>query len=122
MLFQDALENAMVITCKWIKNTTYEPEIYVYTDFDEFADTANDVDALNKARDRGDLSQETYWSEYKRRKVLSPEFDPKEERKRLLKEVPDDTGDEYEPDDAPPQPRQSRKPGKTNNPKNPPGK
>ena len=50
-----------------------------------------DLATLDKARDRGDLSQPTYWSELQRRGVLSDEFDAQEEKKRLLEE-PDQFG------------------------------
>ena len=92
---KDALENAMVLTCLFmgVNVATYDPVLSVYTDFDEFTE-GKDLDALAAARSNGDLSQETYWSEMKRRRVLSDEFDPETERARLLKEVPGDDGDD----------------------------
>lgn len=103
---KDALENAMVLTCAFlgIQPATYDPTIYVYTDFDQFTE-GKDLDALATAREKGDLSQETYWSELKRRRVLSNEFDADAERERLLKEVPADGGeDTTDLDDPPPKP------------------
>lgn len=94
---KDALENAFVITCKWlmIKETEYSPEVFIYTDFDNFAEGGTDLDALATARENGDLSQETYWNELKRRKVLSAEFDAIKENERILNEIPgDDAGDD----------------------------
>ena len=92
LLLKDALENALMITDKYM-NTGYSAEVNVYNEFDSFADGNSDIDALNSARKNGDLSQETYWFELKRRKVLSPEFDNEKERERLLDEVPvDDPG------------------------------
>ena len=100
LALKDTLENAFMITCMYMGITDYEPEINVYTEFDEFMDGNSDVEALGKARENGDLSQETYWSELKRRKVLSPEFDAEDERKRLLEEVPaDDTNLDINSDD-----------------------
>lgn len=96
---KDALENAFVITCKWlnIKESEYSPEVFIYTDFDNFAEGGTDLDALGTARSNGDLSQETYWTELKRRKVLSAEFDAEKEVERILNEFPgDETGDETE--------------------------
>lgn len=87
---KDALENALMITMKWM-GTDYEPEINVYTGFDNVLDDGSDIEELGKARERGDISVETYWDELKRRKILSPEFDIEEERKRLLDEIPADT-------------------------------
>jgi len=94
---KDALENALLITCKWM-NIVYEPEVEVYHDFDNFAEGNADLEQLRKARDAGDLSQETYWKELKRRRVLSSEFECGDERERLLTEVP---GDEYANDTLP---------------------
>lgn len=88
--FKDALENALMITMKWM-GIDYEPEINVYTGFDNVLDDGSDIEELGKARERGDISVETYWDELKRRKILSPEFDIEEERKRLLDEIPADT-------------------------------
>ena len=54
-------------------------------------DDGSDIEELGKARERGDISVETYWDELKRRKILSPEFDVEIERKRLLDDIPVDT-------------------------------
>ncbi len=87
---KDALENALVITALWMNLKDYDPEVNVYTGFDNVRDDGSDLDALGKARERGDISLETYWVELRRRKVLSPEFKSDEEMKRLLNEVPSD--------------------------------
>lgn len=87
---KDALENALMITMKWM-GIDYEPEINVYTGFDNVLDDGSDIEELGKARERGDISVETYWDELKRRKILSPEFDIEEERKRLLDNIPADS-------------------------------
>ena len=92
---KDALEQAMLITCMWM-GLDYEPEVNVYTGFDNVMDDGSDLDTLNKARDRGDLSQETYWAELKRRKVLSPEFKTEDEQARILAEIPVDQSDSPE--------------------------
>jgi len=84
---KDALENALKITMMWM-NSDYEPEVNVFTGFDNVADDGSDLEALIKMREAGDLSQETLWFEMKRRKVLSPEFDTESERNRILEEIP----------------------------------
>lgn len=91
LMLKNALENAIVITCKWlgIPPETYDAEVFVYTDFEETSD-GKDVDALDKARERKDISRETYWSELQRRGILSPEFDHEREEERLLEEMPGD--------------------------------
>src|SRR5690606_35170239 len=90
---KDALENALVITSKFENINNYEPEVNVYTEFDDVLDDGKDLDALDKARTRGDISHETYISELKRRKVLAPEVTIELERERLLSEVPSDNTD-----------------------------
>lgn len=102
LLLKDAIENALVITCKWlnIRDDQYSPEASVYTDFDTFAEGETDLTALDNMRKTGDLSQETLWLEMKRRRVLSPEFDAEAEQKRLLDEVPGEPEDvETKPQD-----------------------
>jgi hypothetical protein len=84
---KDTLENALVITAKWMK-IDYDPEVNVYTGFDNVLDDGSDLDTLTKARENGDLSQETYLAELKRRKILSPEFVYLDEVERILKEIP----------------------------------
>lgn len=87
-----ALAAALVITGKW-KNAEVKPEVNVFTDFDVDGSGGDELTSLRESRKMGDLSQETLWNEYKRRNVLSAEFDPEEERARLLAETPVDPGD-----------------------------
>lgn len=89
---KDALENALLVTMKWM-NSDYEPEVNVYTGFDNVLDDGQDLEELGKARERRDISVETYWEELKRRKVLSPEFSVELEKKRLLEDIPVDEPD-----------------------------
>lgn len=92
LILKNALENALVITCKWlsIATETYDPEVKVYDDYDSFDGEGKDVEALNQMRTNGDLSQDTLWSEMKRRRILSAEFDIEKEKERLLDEIPAD--------------------------------
>lgn len=87
---KNALENALVFTLMWmnISKDSYDPEVEVYTEFDDFTDPTSDLDTLNTMREGGDLSQKTYWSEMKRRKVLSDNFNADDEVKAILKETP----------------------------------
>lgn len=91
---KDALENALKITCEWME-LDYEPEVNVYTGFDNVLDDGSDLTELGAARRAGDISLETYWEELKRRKVLSPEFNAGREKERLLADIPleDDESD-----------------------------
>lgn len=89
---KDALELALSYTALWL-GETYQPEVFIYTDFGiEDADDKS-MDHLLKMREQGDLSQETLWEESKRRGLLSAEFDSKVEiEERLFNELP--SGDE----------------------------
>lgn len=87
LILKDALENAFLLTTLYM-GIEYEPEVYIYTDFDNVSDSNADIDNLLTARQNGDLSQETLWAEMKRRKVLSPEFTAEDEYARILNEVP----------------------------------
>lgn len=87
LALKDAIENALLITLKWM-NKDFEPEVNVYTGFDDVLDNGGDLEELGKAKERGDISLETYWEELKRRKVLSPEFNAERERKRMLEDIP----------------------------------
>lgn len=115
LILKNSLENALVITAMWLSLSTdeYDPEVHVYDEFDQFTDDGKDVDALNTMRKNGDISQDTYWNEMKRRRVLSPEFDADEERELLLAETPSDMAEDDEagnsnglpnPQDDPPEP------------------
>lgn len=91
---KDALENALVLTAKWMKieKTAYDPEVFVFTDFD-IDMNSEDLAELGEARRAGDLSQDSYWDELKRRGTLRPEFKNDEEKARLLAETPSDGDD-----------------------------
>jgi hypothetical protein len=124
-LLKDALENAMKLTCLWlgIDETKFEPEIAVFTDFDDFAtDQAADLTAIGTARTNRDLSQKNYFRELKRRGTLRAEFDVDENAAELLDETPADDGSENDganppkpgdPAKPPPTKPQPPKPGAT---------
>jgi len=98
LLLKDALENALKITAEWMKSD-FEPTVKVYDEFDSMLDTTSDITALTTMRKERDLSQDTYWKEMQRRRVLSDEFDPEKEREALLEEIPSD-GDDTNLDDV----------------------
>lgn len=85
---RDALEQAFKITALWVRETS-APSVYVFTDFALEMGDDKGPDVLQKMRENGDLSGETLWEEMKRRNVLSADFDPERERKRLDAEIPD---------------------------------
>lgn len=90
---QDALEQALYLTARWLGETVGPDIDWNLDDLDLALDDAVAPATLNTARAAGDLSQETYWSELKRRSILSPDFDADEERQRLLDETPDPDAD-----------------------------
>lgn len=90
---KDALENAMVLTAQYLA-VAIEPQIAVYDDYDTFTD--EDFNGVLEMRKAGDLSQETLWTEARRRSVLSNDFDPVKEAARLLLETPGDGNDEFD--------------------------
>ena len=94
LLLIDMLENCFVMTCQWlnIPSETYDPNVWVFEDFDEFLD-GKDLTELNEIRNSGNISRLTYWEELKRRRVLSSQFDPEQEEMRLLEDVTSDTSD-----------------------------
>lgn len=87
---KDVIEQAFVFTAQWLGE---EPsvEVDVDTDFSVEAYAQAPLDALFKARDRGDISQRTYWDGLRRFDVLSPGFDAEAEEKALIDEMPDPT-------------------------------
>lgn len=94
---KDTLENAWVITYMWLgKPIETAPSVYVFDEFDNFIEGAQDIQQLREMRKDGDLTQKTYWEELKRRKVLSNEFTAERERKRQMEEIPGDVVREEE--------------------------
>jgi hypothetical protein len=90
---KDALEQALKFTALWMGDTS-EPTIsWNLEDLDLAMDDEVGPTVLTTARSNGDLSQETYWEEMKRRSILSTEFDAERERQRLIDEMPDDDDD-----------------------------
>lgn len=82
---KDVLEQAFEFTAKWLG----EPEgveVEVNTDFSVQPYAQAPLDALHKARQRGDISLRTYWSGLRRFDVLAPDFDAAEEELNLAAE------------------------------------
>lgn len=88
---KDALENALLLTAKWM-DLDYDPTAHVFAEFDDWME-GEDLEALDKARERQDISHETYCEELQRRGVLSSNFTIARERKRLLTDLPADGPD-----------------------------
>lgn len=97
LALKDALENALTITAMWMNMADYEPEVNVYTEFDDFTDGGADLVELGAGRRAGDISLETYWTELQRRGVLSPEFDIVKEKENLLNDIPSENNGLIDP-------------------------
>lgn len=83
----DVLERGMEVTTTWL-GLPNNIETEVSTDFYVIPYQQAPLDALTKARERGDISQHTFWLGLKRFDVLPPDFDEAEEVVRLAKETP----------------------------------
>lgn len=84
---KDALERAFQFTAMWLGE---EPavEVEILSDFDLDIHEDKSLAELLEMRKNGDLSQESLWREFKRRGVLSAEFNADDEMGRLLNEIP----------------------------------
>lgn len=88
---KDTIENALLLTAMWMA-LDYDPTVHVFAEFDDWME-GEDLEALDKARERGDISHETYTDELKRRGVLSSNFTIQRERVRLMNDLPGDDED-----------------------------
>jgi hypothetical protein len=79
LALEDTLERALAMSAKWLGDTT-QSEVSVHTDFDAGIDVPTELATILDMRKNNDLSQDTMWAEFKRRGVLSDDFDPAIER------------------------------------------
>lgn len=93
MDFKDALELALQYTADWLKlgpkaggtvNYQIKPDVSV--------GESKELDALDSARERRDLSRKAYLAELQRRDILSPEFDEVADRVEIDAEPPLESG------------------------------
>lgn len=80
---KDALEQALKFTAMWLGDASAAAEIDIFTDFGVDAEADTELDSLLTAQKQGVLSKRTVQDEFKRRGVLSDNFDPDEEDARL---------------------------------------
>jgi len=83
--FKDALEQAWALTAKWL-NATDQIEVNIHTDFGVDLTAQTELEALLKCQAQGILSKQTVQGEFKRRGVLSDDFDSEEEAEILAEE------------------------------------
>ena len=86
LALQDALETGLQITADWMKIGT-AGSVKVNTDYGITLRDAADVQALIQARIAGEISDETFWTELKRRNILSEDFDMNKEKELIKKET-----------------------------------
>jgi hypothetical protein len=86
LALKDALEQAFVFTTMWVGGTVKPVEVDIYTDFGVDMEAGTELDSLLRAQAQSVLSKQTVQDEFKRRGVLSDNFDPDEEKTRLAGE------------------------------------
>jgi hypothetical protein len=94
--FTDALEQCLVITAKWMNVELGEAKVTINTNYSFNETNSADIDALKSARMMRDISREALIGEYKRRGILSEDFNAdrdaaiiEEEAMNLFGEPPD---------------------------------
>lgn len=90
---KDTLEQAFEYTAQWLKEAN-GPEVEVNTDFAVEPNAQAPLDALDKARARGDLDLETFLYGLRRYSVLPPDADIDEIAKKAVEEMPDEPTDD----------------------------
>lgn len=101
---KNTLENALVLTGKWlnVEQSVYDPEVNVFTDFEIDGQEVDVKNLIDMRKDR-QISLRTFWHEMQRRGVLSGEFDPDVEETKLLDDLLSPEGEDDDlSDDAPP--------------------
>jgi hypothetical protein len=88
--FKDALEVALQFTADWLKQPKGGTVAYEIK-ADITVGESKELDVLDKARARKDLSRKTFLSELKRRDILSTEFDEEKDAKEIEEEPVDET-------------------------------
>jgi hypothetical protein len=84
--FGDVIEQGLKISADWLKlGADAGGSVKVNTEFGITLRDAADVQALIQARLAGEISNETFWAELKRRNILSDDFDASKEQGILEK-------------------------------------
>lgn len=85
--FEDALNTALAYTAQWLKLGQEGGKVTVNKEFGPEEINTADLDTLNKARDRRDISRSAYIDELQRRGVIDEEYDPEEDVEELNEET-----------------------------------
>lgn len=93
MDFKDALELALQYTADWLKLGDKKGGSVIYQiKPDVSVGESKELDALDSARERRDISRKAYLGELQRRDILSAEFDEEKDKAELDKEPAPDAG------------------------------
>ncbi len=89
--FKDVLEEVLMDMAAWI-NLSDGGSVEIKGEFVEDEAEAEELDTLNKARDRKDISREAYLEELKRRRILCDDYDAKKDKELIDDEAADGLG------------------------------
>ena len=87
MRFEDALNTALSYTAQWLKLGDAGGTVTVNKEFGPEEINSSDLDTLNKARDRRDISRTAYIQELQRRGVIDEEYDAEGDVEELNEET-----------------------------------
>lgn len=88
--FKGAVEQALKITAMWVKiDPALAGTVTINTNFTEESSESTGIEALSKARDRMDISRETFINEMKRRGEIDSTIDAVQEIERIKAESAD---------------------------------
>jgi hypothetical protein len=79
LTLEEALEEALELSALWLGQDV-EITVHVHTDFGSGTEMPTELSAITDMRRDNDLSQDTLWTEMKRRGILSDDFDAETER------------------------------------------
>lgn len=90
-LLKDALEMALIYTCRWL-SISASPEVEIHTDFDVEQSGTETMGQVLQLKTAGLISRAAALDEAKRRGIMSPEYDPEADRLQIANDPI------YEPD------------------------
>ncbi len=89
--FKDVVEEALQDIADWV-NAETGGSVEIKGEFTEEEANQAELDTLNKARDRRDISRPAYLEELKRRKILCDDYDAEEDKALIDEEAADGLG------------------------------
>ncbi|CAN0653115.1 DUF4055 domain-containing protein [Nitratireductor aquimarinus] len=88
LALKDALEQAFVITCKWLGLSEKDhPNVKVNTDFAIGAQTAEEMGLILQMYEKGLISADQVIDEALRRNIIGPDYDRDEDLKRIIEQI-----------------------------------